>query len=318
MHAFTALAFPELSPFVFVIPEFNLFGWQIGPLPLRWYAVSYLIGITGTFYYGSQILKRPKLFGGVPSPVQQADLDEILTWVLVGIILGGRLGYILFYQLPFEPDVILQDPLALVRIWDGGLSFHGGFIGVCLAIYLVSRARKVSLLSFADIGGMTTPITIFSVRILGNFMNAELYGRETDASIGMIFPRGIAENNYGPPLAYDAVEKAWVYLGTEMPRHPSQIYEGLLEGLIPFLVLWVLAWRYKILARPGLAAGLFFILYGIGRTISEFFREPDAHIGFLPGGITMGMLLSLPMWLGGAWFVWNALKSEPLKAQSPA
>lgn len=311
---FAALDFPGFSPFVFTIPRIDLGIFAFGPMPIRWYAVSYLIGIAASFYYASKIITRPALYGGAPSPVKQADLDEVLTWTFLGMILGGRIGYILFYQLPFEPDRLSEDPLSLLRLWEGGLSFHGGFIGVCLAVFLVSKIRQIPLFSFADIGAMITPITIFSVRVFGNFMNAELYGRKTDAPIGMVFPEGYAANNHGPPAAWDAVEKVWVYAGTEMPRHPSQIYEGLLEGLIPFLVLAFLAWRHKILAKPGLATGLFFIMYGIGRSIAENFREPDAHIGFLPGQITMGMLLSVPIWITGAWFIWQATKTKPLSA----
>jgi len=313
MIAFAALAFPEFSPYVFTIPELNLFGLEIGPLPLRWYAVSYIIGLLAGFAYINRIIQQPQLYGG-PPPVTQDDTDDVFVWVLLGMILGGRIGYVLFYQLPFEPERVAADPLSLIRIWDGGLSFHGGFIGVCLVIFLVARGRKVPLLNFADLGAMLAPIPILTVRILGNFMNAELYGRHTDSGLGMIFPEGVSPNASGPPAAWDPVEKAWVYLGSEMPRHPSQIYEGILEGLVPLIVLGVLAWRYKILAKPGLATGLFFIMYGIGRTIAENFRQPDAHIDFLFGGVTMGMLLSLPMWIGGAWFVWNALRTKPAAA----
>lgn len=313
MLAIAALAFPEFSPFVFTIPEINLFGLEIGPLPLRWYAVSYIIGLLVGFAYVNRIIQRPELYGA-PPPVTRDDTDDVFVWVLLGMILGGRVGYVLFYQLPFEPDRILSDPLSLIRVWDGGLSFHGGFIGVCLVIFLVARARKIPLLNFADLAAMLAPIPVFMVRVLGNFMNAELYGRHTDSPLGMVFPEGIARNASGPPAAWDAVEKTWVYLGTEMPRHPSQIYEGILEGLIPFVILGILAWRYKILSRPGLATGLFFIMYGIGRTIAENFRQPDAHIGFLPGGITMGMLLSLPIWIAGGLFIWNAIRHTPASA----
>lgn len=316
---FAALEFPGFSPFAFVIPKIDLGIFAFGPLPIRWYALSYLIGIGISFYYAHKIIARPKLYGGVPSPVKKDDLEEILTWAFVGIILGGRLGYILFYTI-LPPLLFGKDPseelslMSVLRIWEGGLSFHGGFIGVCVAIFIVARMRKIPLWSFADIGAMIAPISIFMVRVFGNFLNAELYGRETNSSLGMVFPRGVAETNYGPPAAYDVVEKAWVYLGTEVPRHPSQIYEGLLEGLIPTLILAVLAWRYQILKKPGLATGLFFIMYGIGRSIAENFREPDAHIGFLPGEITMGMLLSFPIWIVGAWLIWNATRQKPLSA----
>ncbi|MEM9668340.1 MAG: prolipoprotein diacylglyceryl transferase [Pseudomonadota bacterium] len=315
MIVFAALAFPEFSPYLFTIPEISLLGIDIGPLPLRWYAISYIIGLLVGFAYINRIIEQPQLYGG-PPPVSRQDIDDIFVWVLLGMILGGRIGYVLFYQLPFEPDRIAADPLSLIRVWDGGLSFHGGFIGVCLVIFLVARSRKIPLLNFADLAAMLAPIPVMMVRILGNFMNAELYGRHTDSPLGMTFPEGISPNASGPPAAWDPVEKVWTYLGTEMPRHPSQIYEGLLEGLLPLVILGVLAWRFKLLSKPGLATGIFFIMYGIGRTIAENFRQPDAHIDFLFGSITMGMVLSLPMWLAGAWLVWNALHRAPAKASS--
>lgn len=326
LELFAALDFPEFSPFAFVIPKIDLGVFAFGPLPIRWYALSYLIGITLSFYYAHKIITRPKLYGGMPSPVKKDDMDEILTWSFVGIILGGRLGYLLFYSIPHASGrkAIADDPLSLLRIWEGGLSFHGGFIGVCVAIFIVARLRKIPLWNFADIGAMIAPISIFMVRVFGNFMNAELYGRETDSPLGMVFPQGYTPNNYGPPEAYDVVEKAWVYCrdslesiscaAPEVARHPSQLYEGVLEGLVPTLVLAVLAWRYQILKKPGLATGLFFIMYGVGRSIVENFREPDKHIGFLFGQVTTGQLLSLPMWIAGAWLIWNALKQKPLSA----
>lgn len=312
---FAVLNFPEFSPFVFILPQIELGSLSLGPFPIRWYALSYLLGIAASFYYASKILKRPHLYGGKTPPVKQEDMDEVLFWSFIGIILGGRLGYILFYRLPHgaERSEIGADPMSLLRLWEGGLAFHGGFLGVCLAVYLIARARKIPLLNFADIGAMIAPISIFSVRILGNFMNAELYGRQTTSPLGMVFPEGYAVNNYGPPIAYDAVEKAWVYLGTELPRYPSQIFEGILEGLLPTLLLAFLAWRYKILTRPGLATGLFLILYGIGRSIAENFREPDQHIGFLFGDVTTGMLLSAPMWMAGAWLIWRSLARTSAK-----
>ena len=315
MIAFAALAFPEFSPFAFVIPEIDLGIFAIGPIPVRWYGLSYLAGIIVAIFYVRKILRRPKLYGGASVPATSDDMDEALSWAFLGGILGGRIGYLLFYRLPHadQRTAIGDDPLSLIRIWEGGLSFHGGFIGVCLAIFLVSRLRKIPLWSFADLWAMMTPIVIFSVRVFGNFINAELYGRHTNSSLGMVFPEGYSPNNSGPPIAYDALEKVWVYTNTEMPRHPSQIYEGILEGLIPFLLLAFLAWRFKILKRPGLATGLFFIMYGVGRSIAENFREPDEGIGFIFGEVTTGMILSTPIWIIGAWLIWNAVKNEPLR-----
>ena len=303
---FAALKFPEFSPFVF----------SIGGFPLRWYAVSYILGLIISFSYAGLLVKRPHLYGLPKSPVSKDDMDDIFTWSLIGIILGGRLGYLLFYTLSTASGraAVAADPLSLLKIWDGGLSFHGGFIGVCLVILIVSRIRKVPLLAFADMGAMIAPISIFSVRVLGNFMNAELYGRQTDSPLGMVFPEGAAQNYTGPPAAWDAVEKMWVYTGNEFARHPSQIYEGILEGLLPTFILGVLAFRFGLLKKPGLATGLFFILYGIGRSISELFREPDKHIDFLPEWITMGQILSMPMWLAGGFLIWYSTREKPLSA----
>ena len=319
LYMFAALDFPGFSPFAFVIPKIDLGVFAIGPLPIRWYALSYILGVAVAWYYANKVIARPKLYGGVPSPVSKDDMEEALTWAFIGGILGGRIGYILFYTI-LPPLLFGKEPtselsfLSILRIWEGGLSFHGGFIGVCLSIFLVARKRNIPLWSFADVWAILTPIVIFSVRVFGNFFNAELYGRPTTSPLGMVFPEGYTPNNYGPPVSYDVMEKAWVYLGTEMPRHPSQIYEGLLEGLVPFILLGFLVWKFKILKRPGLATGLFFIMYGLGRSFVENFREPDAHIGFLPGNITMGMLLSFPIWIAGAWLIWNATKQKPLSA----
>lgn len=309
--AATALAFPEFSPAIFTV-DLSFLG--LGAFPIRWYALAYIFGLLLAWRYASALVARPALFGGT-SPASKADIDDLLFYATLGVILGGRLGYILFYQVPFEADRIAEDPLMLVRIWEGGMSFHGGLIGVTVAILIVARMRGVKLLSVGDIAGVVTPIGLFFGR-LANFINAELYGRHTDGPFGMIFPEARVG---GAPGAYDWTRETWVYcrdnIGrfgcqvAEMPRHPSQLYQALLEGLVPFLVLSVLAWRFRILHRPGLAAGLFLLLYGVGRSIGEQFREPDAHIGFLPFGLTMGTLLSIPMWIGGAWLVWQAMKS---------
>lgn len=308
--AASALAFPEFSPDLFTL-DLSFVG--LGEFPIRWYALAYIFGLLLAWRYALFLVRRPHLFGGT-SPASSEDIDDLLFYAILGVLLGGRLGYILFYQVPFEAGRIADDPLMLVRIWEGGMSFHGGLIGVALAIIWVARRRGVKLLPVADIAGVVTPIGLFFGR-LANFINAELYGRHTDGPLGMVFPEARVG---GAPGAYDWASHSWVYcrdnIGrfgcevAEMPRHPSQIYQALLEGLIPFIVLTVLALRFRILARPGLAAGLFLLLYGLGRSIGENFREPDAHIGFLPFGLTMGILLSAPMWIGGAWLVWQAMK----------
>lgn len=323
--ASAALAFPELSPAIFTI--------DIGPIyfPVRWYALSYIFGLVLAWRLAVALVKRPALFGGA-APADKDTIDDLLFWATLGVILGGRIGYILFYQLPFQVDRIAGDPMMLLRVWEGGMSFHGGLIGVAIAIFWVARKSGTSLIAIGDIAGVVTPIGLFFGR-LANFINAELFGRHTDGPMGMIFPEAVVGS---APGAYDWAEKTWVYCsdliarggqayanqfgcqtGPEMPRHPSQLYEAILEGLIPFIILVVLSWRFGLLKRPGLAAGLFLLFYATGRSIAETFREPDAHIGFLsflPGDVTMGMLLSLPMWLGGAYLVWQAVKTPVVRS----
>lgn len=311
LPAVGALAFPEWSPAVFTIPRFELFGNAIGPLPLRWYAVGYIAGITLGFWYMNVLAARPKLAGGVRR-VSAAALEDFLFWAIIGIIAGGRLGYILFYLLPFDPGQVLSDPLMMLRVWDGGMSFHGGLIGVALALIYTARRHGSPFFALTDLAACAAPIGIGLVRI-ANFINAELFGRHTSSSWGMVFPEGRSPAPGGPPEAYNWDTGEWVYSGLEMPRFPSQLYESVLEGLFVFGLLAALVWGLKILRRPGLATGIFLLGYGLGRTIAENFREPDAHIGFLqflPFKITMGMLLSAPMYAGGAFLVWYALSKR--------
>ncbi len=299
----TALSFPEWSPALLSI-DFGFIG--LGEFHLRWYALGYIAGIGGAWWYGMQILNRPALFGG-EAPLGKDAFDDLMFWIIIGIILGGRLGYILFYMVPYQMDVLAADPLTVLRIWDGGMAFHGGILGVAIVLWFFAARRGVNLLSVGDIAGVTAPIGIGLVRI-ANFTNAELYGRPTDAPIGMVFPEGYVPGS--TPPAYDWAADDWVYRGDEVARHPSQLYESVLEGWLPLIVLSLLIWKFGALKRPGLIAGLFLIMYGVGRSVAENFREPDAFVSGLPGWLTMGMLLSVPMWLGGAWLIWNALKPQ--------
>ena len=298
-----ALEFPEWSPALFSI-DFSFIG--LGEFHLRWYAIGYIAGIAGAWWYGSQLLKRPALWKSGP-PLNQDGLDDLMFWIIIGIILGGRLGYILFYMVPYQMDVLAADPLTVLRIWDGGMAFHGGILGVALVLWFFAAKRGVALLSVGDIAGVTAPIGIGLVRI-ANFTNAELYGRPTEGPMGMVFPQGYVPGS--TPPAYDWDAGKWVYAGDELARHPSQLYESVLEGWIPLIVLSILIWKFGALKRPGLIAGLFLIMYGVGRSIAENFREPDAFVSGLPEWLTMGIILSVPMWLGGAWLIWNALKRQ--------
>ena len=298
-----SLSFPEWSPALLSI-DFGFIG--LGEFHLRWYALGYIAGIGGAWWYGMQILNRPALFGG-EAPLGKDAFDDLMFWIIIGIILGGRLGYILFYMVPYQMDVLAADPLTVLRIWDGGMAFHGGILGVAIVLWFFAAKRGVNLLSVGDIAGVTAPIGIGLVRI-ANFTNAELYGRPTDAPVGMVFPEGYVPGS--TPPAYDWAAGDWVYRGDEVARHPSQLYESVLEGWLPLIVLSLLIWKFGALKRHGLIAGLFLIMYGVGRSVAENFREPDAFVSGLPEWLTMGMLLSIPMWLGGAWLIWNALKPQ--------
>lgn len=298
-----AMSFPEMSPAIFQI-DLGFLG--LGKFPIRWYALSYICALLMGWRLALALVQRPALWGG-SSPATRDDIDDLLFYVTLGVILGGRFGYILFYQLPYQWDQTMSDPMSLLRIWEGGMSFHGGLLGVVVAIFWVTRQRSIPLLSIGDIAGVVAPLGPLFGRI-ANFINAELYGRPAPegSSWGMIFPEGYVAGS--TPSAFNWGTGEWVYRGDEVARYPSQLYEAVLEGLIPAIVLPILVWRFKALQRPGLIAGLFLLFYAFGRTVSEQFREPDAFVQGLPEWITMGQILSLPMWVGGAWLVWNALK----------
>jgi phosphatidylglycerol---prolipoprotein diacylglyceryl transferase len=255
--------------FTIPFPVFDPVLISVGPIAIRWYALAYIVGILLGWVYARALIRSEQLWGG-PAPLTVADYDDFVLWVTLGIILGGRVGYVLFYN----PAYFAAHPLESFQLWKGGMSFHGGFLGCVLAVILFARYRGLSILSLGDITCAAGTIGIFLGRI-ANFINGELWGRTTDVPWAMVFPTG------GP-----------------MPRHPSQLYEALLEGLVLFAVLAVLI-RAGALKRPGFILGAFMFGYGIARPISELFREPDPQLGFLWGGLTMGMLLSLPLLLAG-------------------
>ncbi len=261
--------------YVLPFPGIDPVALAVGPLVIRWYALAYLAGLLLGIRYAMAMAKRN------PGPPQPADYDDFLVWAVLGVVLGGRTGYVLFYQF----DLYLSDPTEIFKLWHGGMSFHGGFLGVVLAGILFSRARGFSPLAFGDLIACCAPIGLFFGRI-ANFINGELYGRVSDAYFTMVFPRG------GP-----------------LPRHPSQLYEAALEGLVLGLTLHVL-WRMPgVRGKPGTLLGAFFIGYGLARSIVELFREPDAQLGFLIGGFTMGQLLSLPMIAIGAGLILYARRT---------
>src|SRR5262249_25694974 len=264
-------------------PDFDPVLIHLGPLAIRWYALAYIFGILIGWAYARVLIRSPKLWGG-KAPMTVADFDDFILWVTLGIILGGRIGYVLFYNLPH----FAAHPTEIIQLWNGGMSFHGGFTGCVIAVLLFGYKRDISILSLGDITCAVGPIGLFLGRI-ANFINGELWGRPTDVPWAMIFPNG------GPE-----------------PRHPSQLYEAALEGLVLLVVLAILM-RAGALKRPGLIIGCFAVGYAIARSFWEFFREPDAQLGFLWGGATMGQLLSVPLFLAGLCFIFYALKHPSLR-----
>jgi phosphatidylglycerol---prolipoprotein diacylglyceryl transferase len=262
-------------------PAFDPIAISVGPFAIRWYALAYVVGILLAWWLARRIAANQTLWGG-HSPISPIDVDDVIAWCALGIVLGGRLGYVLFYGLSYFAD----HPLEIFVLWRGGMSFHGGFLGTILALLLFARSRGIPMLSMLDIAAIVTPIGLFLGRI-ANFINGELWGRPADVPWAFVFPHA------GPE-----------------PRHPSQLYEAAMEGVLLFTVLMI-ATRIGALRRPGMIGGLFVAGYGLARIAGEQFREPDAHIGFLAGGLTMGMLLSLPMVLAGAIAIVRAWRMPP-------
>jgi phosphatidylglycerol:prolipoprotein diacylglycerol transferase len=273
-----------MPTFVLPFPTIDPVLISFGPFAVRWYALAYIVGILLGWFYARALIKNEALWGGNP-PMTVVDYDDFIVWVTLGIILGGRLGYVLFYN----PAHFAAHPLEMLEVWKGGMSFHGGFLGCVLAVMLFARSRGISMLSLGDITCTVGPIGLLLGR-LANFINGELWGRTTDVPWAMVFPTG------GP-----------------MPRHPSQLYEALTEGLLLFVVLAIMA-RSGALKRPGLLIGTFAVVYALARSFCELFREPDAQLGFLWGGLTMGMLLSVPLLVAGLCFIAYAMRREPISS----
>lgn len=272
-----ALPFPMIDPVLI----------SVGPLSIRWYALAYVGGLIAAWWLTRRIAAAKEYWGGV-SPTTPEDMDDVIVWAALGVVLGGRLGYVLFYN----PAFFATHWSEIFVLWRGGMSFHGGFLGTILALLLFARSRGIPMLSMLDVAAIVTPIGLFLGRI-ANFINSELWGRVTDVPWAFVFPNG------GP-----------------LPRHPSQLYEGALEGLVLFGILLVM-WKRGALRYPGTIGGMFVLGYGFARIVSEFFREPDAHIGYLTGGLTMGMLLSIPMLIVGAAAIVVAMRRGPVKFAAP-
>jgi len=251
---------------VLPFPVINPILVQWGPLAIRWYALAYIAGLIAGWALIRRTVADESLWGGAPRPARES-IDDLLVYCALGVVVGGRLGSVLFYNLAFY----LSHPIEIFKVWQGGMSFHGGLAGAVVGIILFARRRGAPVLTVMDLASLAAPIGIFLGRI-ANFIKPELWGRPTDAPWAMIFP--------GAP--------------DDLPRHPSQLYEAMLEGVAIFVILNLCA-RAGALRRPGLIAGGFGALYGIARIFVEFFREPDPGLDHLPYGVTMGMLLSTPM-----------------------
>ena len=256
---------------VLLFPQFDPVILQIGPFGIRWYALAYIAGLVLGWRLARHLVR---LAPAVATPIQ---VDDFLTWATLGVVLGGRLGYVLFYQ----PQFYLTHPAMILAVWEGGMSFHGGALGMAIAIVWFCRRNAIPLLGFADRVAVCAPIGLGLGRI-ANFINGELWGRPAPDWLpwAMIFPAAGRE-----------------------PRHPSQLYQALLEGLVLFLVMFALSRREDLRARFGWLTGAFLVGYGLARIIGEFFRQPDVFLGYLLAGATMGQLLSIPMVIAGAWLI---------------
>ncbi|GIT87952.1 prolipoprotein diacylglyceryl transferase [Roseobacter sp. OBYS 0001] len=286
------IPFPDISPEIFSI---SVFGFE---LALRWYALAYIVGIVLGWRLVVRAVKQPDLWRNEQPAMTAAQIEDLLTWVILGVILGGRLGYVFFYQ----PGYYLQNPSEILAVWQGGMAFHGGLLGVVVAGFIYTWRHRIARLSAADIMALGVPPGLLLGR-LANFINAELWGRPTDMPWGVAFPGAAAQDCPG--------------IEGICARHPSQLYEAGLEGLIlSALLIWIV-WRQDALKTPGRVAGVFFAGYGVSRFLVEFFRQPDAQfisagnpLGLawqIDGwGLTMGQCLSVPMIILGLWLVAQA------------
>ncbi|NKX73681.1 prolipoprotein diacylglyceryl transferase [Rhodobacteraceae bacterium R_SAG3] len=297
------IQFPNLSPEIFSI---SLFGTEFA---LRWYALAYIAGILIAWYLAARAVKRPALWPNETAPMTPRQVEDLVTWIILGVILGGRLGHVLFYQ----PSVYLENPAQILRIWEGGMAFHGGLLGVVVATWLYARAQNIDKLQIADLVAHTVAPGLLLGR-LANFVNAELWGRATDLPWGVAFP-GRAAQDCGQAL------------GEICARHPSQLYEAAMEGLILGAVILWMVYRGNAFHAPGRILGTFLAGYGIARFIVEFFRQPDAQfisdgnplgLAWQIGGygLTQGQALSVPMIALGLWFILRARHAATTEARA--
>lgn len=260
------LPFPPVDPVLF----------HVGPFAVRWYALAYVAGLLFASWYIKRLVSTPRLWGSLKPSMSVPQVDDFFLWTVLGVVVGGRLGYVLFYR----PLYYVVHPWEIVMMWDGGMSFHGGFLGVVVACYLYGRRIGTGLDRMLDLGAASVPVGLGLGR-LANFINSELWGRATDVPWAFIFP-------------LDQLQ---------LPRHPSQLYEAVLEGLLLFIAVRIATHRHGALQHAGRASGIFALGYGLSRILVEFFREPDPFLGTFVGFLTMGIILSLPLCLVGIWLL---------------
>lgn len=274
-----------MTPLALTFPEFDPVALSLGPLTIKWYGLSYLAGLIVGWIYIRRLLTTPHLWRGSVAPFSLTKVDDLLLYITLGVVLGGRLGYVVLY----EPASYLENPLDILAVWKGGMSFHGALAGCAFSVWLFARRNGLSALSAMDLGTAAVPIGIFFGRV-ANFINGELFGRVTDVPWGMVFPQA-----------------KWLHPDVEpATRHPSQLYEAALEGLALFVVLRVLTHAFGALKSPGLVTGVFLAGYALARSFSEVFREPHAVHVFNIGPFTAGQVYSLPMLALGLYLIWRA------------
>lgn len=266
MLTVAAIPYPQIDPIMF----------SLGPISLRWYGAAYAAGILFAMWYMRRLVQVPRLWGAAGPAATPQQIDDMFLWQLAGVVLGGRVGYLLF---GYGWSELAVDPMYAFRLWDGGMSFHGGFFGVILCTYLYARRNALRLDQLLDLGAASTPVGLGLGR-LANFINAELYGRTTDVPWAMVFPGA-----------------------GDLPRHPSQLYEFLLEGALLFVVINIGIFRFNFLKRPGRCGGIYALGYALSRIIVETVREPDKQLGYFGGHFTLGMILSVPLIAIGVWLI---------------
>ncbi len=261
-------------------PQFNPIALEIGPIAIRWYGLMYLVAFAGFYFLGRYRLRQTRF--ATATGMDAKALEDLLFYGALGVVLGGRLGYVLFYK----PAYFLAHPAEILAVWQGGMSFHGGFLGVCAAVFLFSKRRSLSLASIADFVAPLAPLGLAAGR-MANFINGELWGRESGLPWAMVFPQA----------------------GDGIARHPSQLYQFAGEGLLLMALLW---WYSSAPRRPWAITGMFLLGYGVLRFLAEFAREPDSFLGYFAGGVTMGQILCVPMVVVGLWLLLRNSAAKPV------